>query len=69
VISRAPERDIDDLAQDVADTVRDRRITVAVAESLTGGLLSSALARAEEASSWFRGGIVAYASEVKHEVL
>lgn len=65
----APDRDIDDLAQDVADVVRRRDITVAVAESLTGGLLSSALARAEEASGWFRGGVVAYASEVKHEVL
>ncbi|QYG95396.1 CinA family protein [Iamia sp. SCSIO 61187] len=65
----ATERDVDDLAQDVADAVRDRTLTVAVAESLTGGLLANALARAEEAGSWFRGGVVAYASEVKHEVL
>lgn len=65
----ATARDIDDLARDVADLVRSRNLTVAVAESLTGGLLSSALARAEEASGWFRGAVVAYASEVKHEVL
>jgi nicotinamide-nucleotide amidase len=43
--------------------------TLAVAESLTGGLLASAFARAPGASEWFRGGIVAYASPVKHDLL
>lgn len=40
-----------------------------VAESLTGGMLSSQLAQAPGASEWFRGGIVAYASQVKHHLL
>ncbi|WP_181779738.1 CinA family protein [Pseudonocardia pini] len=40
-----------------------------VAESLTGGMVASALARAEGASTWFRGAIVAYAGEVKHDLL
>lgn len=48
-------------------TAADR--TIAVAESLTGGLVASALAAAREASAWFRGGIIAYASEVKHHLL
>jgi nicotinamide-nucleotide amidase len=43
--------------------------TLAVAESLTGGLLASAFARASGASQWFRGGIVAYSSAVKHDLL
>jgi len=43
--------------------------TLAVAESLTGGLLASAFARASGSSQWFRGGIVAYSSEVKHDLL
>ncbi|HET6187398.1 MAG TPA: CinA family protein [Trebonia sp.] len=43
--------------------------TLAVAESLTGGLLASAFARASESSEWFRGGVVAYSSSVKHDVL
>jgi nicotinamide-nucleotide amidase len=47
---------------------RDGR-TLAVAESLTGGLLASAFARASESSEWFRGGIVAYSSAVKYHVL
>jgi nicotinamide-nucleotide amidase len=42
---------------------------VAVAESLTGGMLSSTLAAADQSSTWFRGAVIAYASEVKHEVL
>jgi nicotinamide-nucleotide amidase len=44
-------------------------VWVAVAESLTGDELSARLACAPGASAWFRGGVVAYASEVKHEVL
>lgn len=43
--------------------------TLAVAESLTGGLLASAFARASGSSEWFRGGIVAYSSTVKYDLL
>ncbi len=43
--------------------------SLAVAESLTGGQLSSRLAKLPGASQWYRGAVVAYASEVKHEVL
>ncbi|GEL25845.1 competence damage-inducible protein A [Pseudonocardia sulfidoxydans NBRC 16205] len=57
-----------DLADEASSRVRGRR-TVAVAESLTGGLVSSALAKAPAASEWFRGGLVAYSGEVKHDVL
>jgi nicotinamide-nucleotide amidase len=43
--------------------------TIAVAESLTGGMIASALAEAPQASEWFRGALVAYSTAVKHEVL
>jgi nicotinamide-nucleotide amidase len=43
--------------------------TLAVAESLTGGLLASAFARASGSSQWFRGGIVAYSGAVKYDLL
>lgn len=59
----------DDLAAAVAEALQARDRTIAVAESLTGGLLANALARAEGSSEWFRGGVVAYSSDVKHELL
>ena len=45
------------------------RPTVAVAESLTGGLLCSRFARQEGASDWFRGGVVSYARMTKERLL
>ncbi|WCO68243.1 nicotinamide-nucleotide amidohydrolase family protein [Iamia majanohamensis] len=57
------------LAEELAGELRRRDLTLAVAESLTGGLLASRLARAGGASDWFRGGVAAYATEVKHDVL
>lgn len=53
----------------LAERIQNRGLTVATAESLTGGLLTEILARGPGASDWLRGGLVAYMSEVKHEVL
>lgn len=58
-----------EIAERIADVVRAQGWTVAVAESLTSGKIASELGAAPEASSWFAGGIVAYASEVKFKVL
>jgi nicotinamide-nucleotide amidase len=54
---------------ELARLVKERGLTVAVAESLTCGKLAATLGAAGEASEWFRGGVVAYANEVKFEVL
>ena len=43
--------------------------TLAVAESITGGLIASRLVNVPGASSWFRGGVVSYASDVKFDLL
>jgi nicotinamide-nucleotide amidase len=43
--------------------------TVAVAESLTGGLLGAALTATPGASATFRGGVTAYATAVKTTLL
>ena len=53
----------------VAELAVQHGITVAAAESLTGGQVSTALAAAEQASTWYRGAVVAYSSDVKHELL
>lgn len=47
----------------------DQGRTLAVAESLTGGLVGSRLAEVEGSSKWFRGSIVAYDSRVKFDLL
>ena len=44
-------------------------LSLSVAESLTGGLVSSRLVSVAGASKWFRGGLISYASSVKYDVL
>ncbi len=44
-------------------------LTLGVAESLTGGLVGSRISEVPGASDWFRGSIVAYASDVKRKLL
>jgi nicotinamide-nucleotide amidase len=56
-------------ATDLGSEIGGRALTVGVAESLTGGQLSSRFARAGGASAWFRGGIVAYSADVKRQLL
>jgi nicotinamide-nucleotide amidase len=53
----------------VARELVARGLTLAVAESLTGGLVASRLVNVPGASDWFRGGVVSYASDVKRSVL
>lgn len=62
---------VDDVTmeQAVAALLIERGLTLGVAESLTGGLISSRLVDVPGASAWFRGGIVAYDAAVKHAVL
>jgi nicotinamide-nucleotide amidase len=61
--------DAAELAAMIARRLRQSERTVSVAESLTSGSLACHLGAAEEASEWFVGGVTAYASHVKFEVL
>jgi nicotinamide-nucleotide amidase len=59
----------EDLEQTVGRLLRGRGMTVACAESLTGGSLGFRLSRAEGASDFFVGSAVCYTAEAKMEVL
>ncbi len=62
---------VDDESMEVAVANRlvAHGLTFGVAESLTGGLIASRLVNVPGASAWFRGGVVAYASDLKFDVL
>jgi PncC family amidohydrolase len=45
----------------------DAGLTIAVAESCTGGLLGAALTAVAGSSAYVRGGVIAYADDVKSE--
>jgi nicotinamide-nucleotide amidase len=59
-------RSVDDL---VADALRAGGLTVAVAESCTGGLLGARLSERPGSSDYFLGGVISYANEIKMELL
>ncbi len=57
------------LAERLQRSCIDRRLTLALAESCTGGLVSDALTDVPGSSDYFLGGIVSYADEVKERQL
>lgn len=56
-------------AQDVADILKARRQTVAVAESSSGGLISAALLAVPGASAYFLGGAVVYTGKARMSLM
>jgi nicotinamide-nucleotide amidase len=71
-VSRAetgPEGRIRALSGEIIGLLAARSGTLAVAESLTGGLLAAALTSVPGASAVFRGGVVAYATDLKAALL
>jgi nicotinamide-nucleotide amidase len=53
----------------IAQLLIPRKLTLGLAESLTGGLIGARLVNVPGSSAWFRGCIVAYDSAVKHALL
>jgi len=57
------------IAEIVLDLCRAQGLTLATAESCTGGLVSARLTAVPRASAVFKGGVVSYANEVKESAL
>ena len=62
-------QDLMPLAEKVATLLKDRRETIAVAESSTGGLISAALLAVPGASAYFLGGAVIYTGAARKVLL
>ena len=61
--------DVDSLEQVVGDGLRQRGLTLAVAESCTGGLLSKRITDIPGCSDYYLGGVCSYANSVKMNML
>jgi nicotinamide-nucleotide amidase len=59
----------DDMASVVLEACRSRGLTLAVAESCTGGLLGARLTSIPGSSDVVMGGVIAYANDVKESML
>ena len=57
------------LEERLGEELKARGMTLAVAESCTGGLLASRITDVPGSSAYFRGGIVAYQNDVKERLL
>jgi nicotinamide-nucleotide amidase len=61
--------DDDTMESVVLQLLRERGLTLGLAESVTGGLVAGRITNVPGASEVFRGSIVSYASEVKFDLL
>ena len=61
--------DADTMESVVIGMLRERGLTLGLAESVTGGLVSGRLTNVAGASAVLRGSVVSYASEVKFDLL
>jgi len=54
---------------DTGKLLRDRGLSISVAESCTGGLLSKLITDTPGCSAYFQGGVISYSNEVKIKLL
>ena len=62
-------KDIFTEAQKLVDSATEKGITIATAESCTGGLIGAAITAIPGSSTPFKGGIIAYDNAVKTKLL
>jgi PncC family amidohydrolase len=57
------------LAHQLGRLLIEKKQTLSVAESCTGGMIGSAITAIAGSSAYFKGGVVSYSNELKHSVL
>jgi nicotinamide-nucleotide amidase len=62
-------QDLKQLSSQVGKHLTDNNLTIATAESCTGGLLSHVLTNVSGSSGYFIGGVVAYSNQIKNAIL
>lgn len=53
----------------VGKLIKTKKLTVAVAESCTGGMLGEMITRIPGSSEYFQGGVISYSAKVKEDLL
>ncbi len=66
---KVTSKDIFAEAQTLITLASEKGITIATAESCTGGLIGAAITAIPGSSTPFKGGIIAYDNKVKHKLL
>ena len=59
----------EELEEVVGTLLRERSLTIAVAESCTGGMIADKFTNVSGSSQYFERGVVAYSNRAKHELL
>ena len=62
-------KDLIVLEKIIGELLREKNLTIACAESCTGGLLTSKLTDVAGSSAYVQGSIVSYSNEVKNKIL
>ena len=66
---KTTDDEVEPLEKRVVDLAREHGVTLATAESLTGGLIGAAITAVPGSSDVFLGGVMSYANEAKRDVL
>src|SRR5471032_1362916 len=65
----ATDKVVHQLAIRAGNKLRDERLTLATAESCTGGMVASAITDISGSSGWFERGFVTYSNQAKTEMI
>jgi PncC family amidohydrolase len=57
------------IEKEIGDELRRRGLTLSIAESCTGGLVAHWITNVSGSSDYYKGGVIAYANEVKEKIL